>query len=90
MVETLKMLLAIKAAGMPISIANPEGVRHRLVGSDQIGIVPEDEYLHRANQQFDKRDRVFDVMHLSDLGRKKRKILPFIRWQPLPVLMPKR
>ncbi|MCX6107057.1 MAG: hypothetical protein NTY08_14625 [Proteobacteria bacterium] len=90
MVETLKMLLTIKAAGMPISIANPEGVRHRLVGSDQIGIVPEDEYLHRANQQFDKRDRVFDVMHLSDLGRKKRKILPFIRWQPLPVLMPKR
>jgi hypothetical protein len=31
---------------------------------------------------------VFDVMHYDDFGRFKRRILPFIRWEPLSILQP--
>ena len=87
MVETMKMLLAIYNASLPISIANPENVRKRLLGQDNIGIVPEYSYLHRANQRFGSDEDVFDVMYYDDLGRYKRRITPFIKWEALPLLM---
>ena len=83
------MLLAIHEAGLPISIANPEGVRKRLLAQDNIGIVPCYCSLHRANQHFAREDDVFDVMYYDDLGRYKRRITPFITWEPLPVLKPR-
>ena len=88
MVETLRMFLAIHAAKRPISIANPEGVRKRLLALDNIGIVPSYASLHRANQRFGKSQSVFDVMYYNDLGRFKRRITPFISWEPLPILKP--
>ena len=88
MVETMQMLLAIHSAGLPITIANPEGVRKRLLAQDNIGIIPKYDSLHRANQRFPKEKDVFDVIHYSDLGRFRRRITPFITWQPLPILKP--
>ncbi len=35
-------------AGLPITIADPEAVRMRLLAQDNIGIVPEYASLHRA------------------------------------------
>lgn len=81
----MKMLLAIHKASLPISIHDPEGVRNRLLGQDNIGIVP-NYSLHRANQHFSKEQEVYDVLHYDDLGRYKRRITPFIRWEPLPIL----
>ena len=89
MVETMKMLLAIYEASLPISIANPEGIRKRLLAQDNIGIVPCYSSLHRANQHFRKEDDVYDVMHYDELGRFKRRIAPFITWEPLPILKPR-
>jgi len=89
MVETMRMLLAIHAAKLPISIANPEGVRKRLLAQDNIGIIPSYASLHRANQHFGQDKGVFDVMHYDDLGRFKRRITPFITWEPLFILKPK-
>jgi hypothetical protein len=89
MVETMRMFLAIQKAGLPISIANPEGVRKRLLAQDNIGIIPSYSSLHRANQRFPQDQDVFDVMHYADLGRYKRRITPFIAWEPLPILKPK-
>jgi hypothetical protein len=86
MVETIRMFLAIQAAGLPISIANPEGVRKRLLAQDTIGIVPAYASLHRANQRAWAAEDVFDVLHYADLGRFKRRIAPFITWEPLPIL----
>jgi len=86
MVETMRMFLAIQAAGRPIAIADPEGVRKRLLGQDNIGIVPAYDSLHRANQRFQSEQDVYDVMYYDDLGRYKRRITPFITWEPLPVL----
>jgi hypothetical protein len=80
------MFLAIHDASLPISIANPEGIRKRLLGQDNIGIIPCYESLHRANQHFGEDKCVFDVMHYDDLGRAKRRILPFITWEPLPMM----
>ena len=88
MVETMRMFLAIHNAGLPVSIANPEGVRKRLLAQDNIGIIPAYASLHRANQHFGKDDDVFDVMHYDDLGRFKRRTTPFITWEPLPILKP--
>ncbi len=89
MVETMNMFLAIHTADLPISIANPEDVRKRLLAQDNIGIVPCYASLHRANQHFGKHQDVFDVMHYDDLGRFKRRITPFITWEALPILKPR-
>ena len=86
--EAVRMVLAIHAAGLPIGIADPEGVRKRLLAQDTIGIVPRQETLHRAAQDFDRSRGVYDVMHYSDLGRYKRRLSPFIAWDPLPLLLP--
>jgi len=84
--ETVRMFLAIHDASLPISIAAPEGIRKRLLGQDNIGIIPCYDSLHRANQHFRKEQSVFDVMHYDELGRYKRRVLPYITWEPLPVV----
>lgn len=89
MVETMRMFLAIYEAKLPISIANPEGVRKRLLAQDNIGIIPSYVSRHRANQHFGKDEDVFDVMYYDDLGRFKRRVAPFITWEPLPLLKPR-
>ena len=86
MVETMKMLLAINDASLPITISNFESVRKRLLGQDNIGIVPKYTSLHRANQHFNSSENVFDVIYYDDLGRYKRRITPFIRWESLPLI----
>ncbi|MGA1826220.1 MAG: hypothetical protein ACMUIP_16310 [bacterium] len=87
--ETIQMFLALYEASVPISIADPEGIRKRLLAQDNIGIIPCYDSLHRANQHFQEDQYVYDVLHYDDLGRYKRRITPFITWEPLPVLKPK-
>ena len=89
MVETMRMFLAIHEAKLPISIANPEGVRKRLLAQDNIGIISSYASLHRANQHFGQDADVYDVMYYDDLGRFKRRITPFVTWEPLPILKPR-
>jgi hypothetical protein len=89
MVETMRMFLAIHEDKLPISIANPEGARKRLMAQDNIGIIPSYASLHRANQHFGQYEDVFDVMYYDDLGRSKRRITPFVTWEPLPILKPR-
>lgn len=84
--ETICMFLGIHEAGLPITIDDPEGIRKRLLGQDNIGIVPSFHSLHRANQHFHEHDSVYDVMYYDDLGRFKSRIRPFIIWEPLPIL----
>ena len=88
LVETIRMLLAIHDAGLPISIADQKGVGKRLLAQDNIGIVPCYDSLHRANQHFGEDEGVYDVMYFDDLGRFKRRITPFITWEPLPIFKP--
>lgn len=87
--ETVKMVLALVEASKPITIADPEGVRTRLLAQDNIGIVPEQNSLHRANQRFPQHQKVYDVLHYRSLGRYKRRMASFITWEPLPVLKPR-
>ncbi|TVR64540.1 MAG: hypothetical protein EA426_00485 [Spirochaetaceae bacterium] len=87
--EAVRMLLAIHEQKLPIGIADPDAVRKRLLAQDNIGIVPRQESLHRAAHDFDKKRGVYDVMHYADLGRYKRRLTPFIAWDPLPLLVPK-
>ncbi|MCP4753348.1 MAG: hypothetical protein GY866_20855 [Proteobacteria bacterium] len=87
--ETIQMFLAIHDASLPISIDDPEAVRKRLLAQDNIGLVPCYGSLHRANQHFGKDQHVYDVLYYDDLGRYKRRITPFVTWEPLPVLKPR-
>ncbi|MBI4768724.1 MAG: hypothetical protein HY787_29740 [Deltaproteobacteria bacterium] len=89
MVETMCMFLAIHEAKLPISIANPEGVRKRLLGQDNIGIIPSYASRHRADRHFKREEDVYDVMYYDDLSRFKRRITPFITWEQLPILKPR-
>ncbi|MBC8016890.1 MAG: hypothetical protein H7X83_00015 [Verrucomicrobia bacterium] len=83
------MVLALHKTGLPVSVAHPEAIRKRLLPQDNIKIVPSYASLHRANQHLGTFDDVFDVLHYDDLGRYKRRITPFIAWEPLPILKPK-
>ena len=84
--ETICMFLGIYDAGLPITIDNPEGIRMRLLGQDNIGIIPCYDSLHRANQHFSEEKAVFDVLHFDDLGRYKTRIKQFVIWESLPIL----
>jgi hypothetical protein len=88
MKKAVLMFLALNKAGLPISIYDSEGIRKRLLAQDNIGIVPRYCSLHRANQHFQKEQCVYDVMHYDELGRYKRRIKPFITWEPFPTLKP--
>lgn len=87
-VETVKMFLAIKKAGLPIWINDAESVRNRILALDNIGIIPDSSSLHRGWQEYPSDFKIVDVMHFAEFGRMKRFAQPFISWKPLPVLMP--
>jgi hypothetical protein len=74
-------------AGMPVEIHDAEKLMLRLLGMDNVGIIPEYLRNHRASQYFDDADKVFDCVHLYGLPRYNR-ILPFITWKPLAPLRP--
>ena len=88
-VETVKMFLAIKKAGLPIWMSDAQSVRNRILGLDWIGIIPESDMLHRGWQDFPRDFHIADVMHFSDFGRNRRHALPFVSWEPLPVILPR-
>jgi hypothetical protein len=83
------MFLAVSDASLPISIADPEGIRIRLLAQDNIGIVPGYHTPQRADQHFSSDQHVYDVLHYDELGRTKRRLDPFIAWEPLPLLKPR-
>ena len=89
-VETIKMFLAIKKAGLPIWLSDAQSVRNRILGLDWVGIIPESDTLHRGWQDFPGDFHVADVMHFSYFGRHRRYALPFVSWKPLPVIMPRK
>jgi len=86
--EAIRMFLALYDAGLPIKISDPDVIYRRLLAQDNIGIVPKYSSLHRANQHYPENQDVHDVMHYDDFGRYKRRIKPFIIWEPLPILVP--
>lgn len=87
--ETICMFLGIYDSGLPITIANPEGIYKRLLAQDNMGIIPCYRSLHRANQLFREDQTVFDVLYFDDFGRYKTRMKPFITWELLPILKPK-
>jgi len=87
-VETVKMFLALHKSGMPIWIDDAESVRNRILGLDNIGIIPESDTLHRGWQDFPADFKVADVMHFKEFGRARRFVLPYVTWKPLPVVIP--
>ena len=87
--EAIRMFLSFYEKGMPVTINNPEDIVKRLLAQDNIGIFPCYDSLHRANQSYPENQNVHDVMHYDDFGRYKRRIKPFITWDPLPVFTPK-
>jgi hypothetical protein len=83
--ETLKIFLGLYNAKLPVAIDDPKEIRNRLLGQDNIGIVPEFQSLHRANQTFET--DVFDAMHLYDFKNYKKQIIDLVSWEQLPCLV---
>lgn len=87
MAETIRIALALTKANLSVEIDDAEKLMLRLLGMDNVGIIPEDLSGHRATQYFDEADEVFDCAHLRDLPRNNR-ILPFVTWKPIAPLRP--
>ena len=88
MAETIRIALALAKEGLPVEIHDAEELRSRLLGMDNMGIIPKFILNHRASQNFEKEDRVYDCAHLNDFSRKNR-ILPFISWKPIEPVRPR-
>ena len=88
MAETIRIALDLVKAGLPVEIHDAEELRSRLLGMDNLGIIPKYVLNHRASQNFEKEDRVFDCAHLHDFGRINR-LLPFISRKPIDPLRPR-
>jgi hypothetical protein len=87
MAETIRIAVALTKASLPVEIYDAEKLVLRLLGMDNIGLIPDDQINHRAARYFDAADKVFDCAHLRDLPRNNR-ILPFVTWKPLAPLRP--
>ncbi len=88
MAETIRIALALEKAGLPVEIHDAEKLTTRLLGMDNMGIIPEFVINHRASQNFEKGDRVYDCAHLHEFSRKNR-ILPFINWKSIDPMRPR-
>lgn len=88
--EAIKIFLAIYKAGKSINIPESKTIREQLLLLDNIGIMPDHDSLHRANQTFEAWANVEVVIHLSEIKKHLGKIRPFIVWEPLPVMPLKR
>lgn len=88
MAETIRIALALVANGLPVEVHDAEELRSRLLGLDNMGIIPKFTINHRASQNFDKGDKVYDCAHLQDFSRNNR-LLPFISWKPIDPIRPK-
>ncbi len=86
--EVIRIFLGLIKAKLPVKLDGLVDIRKRLLGQDLIGIVPEFNSLHRANQTFENK-KVFDVMYFADLGKNRKKIINCISWEVLPCLKPK-
>lgn len=87
--ETARMALAFHKKKMPFRWYGFRDVRLKMEGCDNIGIIPENYSLHRANQLFDDKDKVFDCLRYNDLGPAKTRAKNFITFLPLEPLYPK-
>jgi len=86
LVETIKMFLAIYKAGLPIAIGEADSIRKRLLLQDNIGIIPAYASSSSADQHFMPEELVFEVMYFEELSKYTQELLPFIRWESLPIL----
>jgi hypothetical protein len=83
--ETIKIYLALYNAKLPVHFEDPKEFRTRLLAQDNIGIVPDYDSLHRANQSFD--EEVNDVMYLSEFKNNQKQVIPLVCWEMLPCLV---
>jgi hypothetical protein len=88
MAETRRIAQALDAEGLPVEVYDAEELRSRLLGLDNMGIIPRFTINHRASQNFDRGDKVYDWAHLHDFSR-NNKLLPFISWKPIDPIRPK-
>ena len=86
LVETIKMFMAIYKAGLPIAIDEADSIRKRLLLQDNIGIIPAYASPSSADQHFMPEELVFEVMYFEELSKYTKELLPFIRWESLPIL----
>jgi hypothetical protein len=69
MPQTIRIALALVKEGLPVEIHDAEELRTRLLGMDNMGIIPKFIMNHRASQNFEKGDRVHHEL-----------MLPFLPW----------
>jgi len=84
--DTIRMFLAIHEARLPIDIVEPESIRKRLLGQDKSAIIANYELLSRAESYFPSEEDICDALYYEDLGKFKKMLRPFIKWEALPLL----
>lgn len=84
--DTIKMFLAIHEQNLPIHIVEPEKIRKQLLGQEKVGIVPDYELISFGDRHFEMEENVFERVYFGDLEGFEEVLLPFVKWENLPVL----
>ena len=79
-IEAIKFFLALKAHGLPVFIHDAKELADRLMGEEQIGIVPEGVFPRYCSDWF-PHENIIDFMNLP--YEKREQIIAHTAWQPL-------
>ena len=79
--EAIRFYLAIRKAGLPVTISHGRQLADTLMGTDKIGIVPEGVLPRYCEGRFPG-ERIIDFMNLG--SEDEEKLAGYIKWQPLP------
>jgi hypothetical protein len=96
LVETCRIALALKKAGMPFELEHAESYLSRLLAEDYVGVLPESESIKYGWHHFPKEFQVADCIHYSwfknESGRSlvpMAKIKSLVTWLPIRPLFVK-
>lgn len=79
--EAIRFYLAIRKAGLPVTINHGRQLADILMGTDKIGIVPEGVLPRYCDERFPG-ETIIDFMNLG--SEDEEKLAGYIKWQPLP------
>ena len=86
-IETIKMFIGMKDAGIPVVLGDAEGIAARLTETDTIGILPETVPSFAARYGHPLYDEdVVDFINLPHEPDKAKIIIEHAEWMPEPVI----
>lgn len=84
--EYLDIYLAICEADLPVKLNQAENIQKRLLEQYRVGFIPSYQLSRDGYEYFPLEDDVLSIVYFEKIKQHRDKLLPFIRWNHLPLL----